>query len=95
MNGNISPELDARIADMIRNSDATKKAQAISADAQKRLAKIHATVEAASQVKVPQAALDDVAQKSAACRGIATEAAERTARMSAAIEAAGQIKVNL
>ena len=92
---NISPELDARIADMIRNSDATKKAQAISADAKKRLARIHATVEEASQIKVPQAALDDVAQKSAACRGIAAEAAERTARMTATSEAVKSIKVNI
>ena len=94
MNSTITPELDAKLADIIRNSPAWKKTEEINADVQKCVARTDAAVEAASKVKIDQEALDDIAKQSAACREIAVETNDRVKKMDAAIENAANIKVN-
>ena len=94
MNSTITPELDAKLADIIRNSPAWKKTEEINADVQKSVAHTNAAVEAASKVKIDQEVFDDIAKQSAACREIAVEANDRVKKMDAAIENAANIKVN-
>lgn len=95
MNGTISPELDRKIADMIRNHPGQKVAADINAQMQQSLARTQVAIDGASKVKIPQEALDNAAKASAAGKAAAADTNATLERISAATAAAAAIKVNI
>ena len=69
MNG-ISPELDKKLADMIRNHPGQIVAAEANAQAQQSLKRTQAAIEGASKVKVSQEALDNAAKASAKAKAL-------------------------
>ena len=91
----ISPELDKKIAEMIRNHPAQKQAAAIAAQAKATIARTNSAIEAGAQIRPSQETLDAVAQSSARAKAIAAESNERLARIQAATASAASIKIKL
>ena len=93
MNG-ISPELDKKLADMIRNHPGQIVAAEANAQAQQSLKRTQAAIEGASKVKVSQEALDNAAKASAKAKAIAADTNAKLEKLSTATAAAAAIKIN-
>jgi len=94
MNGTINPELDKKLAEMIRNHPGQKTAAEANAQLQKSIASTQAAIEGASKIKPNQEALDNAAKASATAKAIAADANARLERLSAATAAAAAIKIS-